>query len=285
MRTTRQKKQMHLVAALAFTVLAAVGCGGGDGETPTATGSDTTTPGSGTGTPGTGSTTPSALVGAEGLWRSGAGVGARYLLVEPDGQLWGIPTATLTGGSTLDAFKGTVSLSGTTVSGSYNDVITKQCALLYTCSVSGTKSATQLSLSGVKSLSGSTIPDWSYSGTPDATYSTSAQISQVAGTWNMTGALPSNFLAGGSLTIGGGGSVTVSNIGGCSFSGTLTPVTGKGYYRLSVSSVGGSCGTGITASQIRGVAFRIVSAGRPDVLSVMWHVTSFSQYFWSTGVK
>ncbi|WP_342619777.1 hypothetical protein [Rhodoferax sp. GW822-FHT02A01] len=277
----RRKARSLLFSMTVAGLVSGCGGGGGGGAPSTTTQSNTTTTTSQT-------TTVTATAGVEGLFKDASQTRLRYLLVEPDGQLWGTPSVLYSTGSTslgvaLEANKGNISATSGNVTGTYKDIIGLTCSFLYTCTVSGLSSPTQLSVSGSKSLSGSTIPDWSFTGTPEASYSVQAAASDIAGTWNMNAALPSNMAAFGTLTVSSTGAVTVTNIGSCAFTGTLTPVTGKGYFRLTVSTVAGTCATGTTAAQINGVAFKTSVTGKPSVLNVMWHNTNQSQYFWAAG--
>ena len=269
------------------TVALMAACGGGGGGAPEPTTSSGTNIGTGTGiTTPTTPVTPSIL--GVGLWREADSSAFNYMLVEPDGQMWGITrVSTISNvGSTIFAEKGQISVASGSISGTYSDVNQKSCALLYTCKVTGLASATLFSAAGSKSIpSASTlqIPDWSFNGSPEPSYSVAATVSALAKTWTVDASIASNFDAQGSLVIGTSGSITVTNIGGCSFAGSLTPVSGRGYFRLSLSSVNGTCASGVLASQINGVAFKTDVAGRPSSLHVMWHNPTLTQYFWGVG--
>ena len=271
-------KQAHSVFIGFGTAAMLAACGGGGGgAAPTIT---TVTP----------TTTPAAAAAgtAEGIWRELAG-NYSYVLVEPDGQLWGLTNVSAISytGTVIFAEKGQIAVASGNVSGTYRDVISRSCELIYMCKVTGLSSRSQLSAAGGKTISTSTVsvPDWSFTGTPEASYATAANLAVIAGTWTMQAANPSNFSATGPLVITSAGAISVANIGGCAFSGNLTPVAGKGYFRISAATVGGTCATGVTASQINGVAYQTDIAGKPSALHVMWHNPSMSQYFWAVGKK
>jgi hypothetical protein len=225
---------------------------------------------------------------AEGLWKEVDVFGnVRYLLIEPDGQLWGIPKIlrSLQFPKNLDAIKGTVAAPERRVSGVYRDVVGRAPAFTYTRSVSGLAGAVDLELVGLKFLGGVPLPDWSYTGTRDASYSVPASLAQISGTWSMEAVLPANFSVMGALTIDGAGAMTVANIGGCTFAGTIEPVSGKGYFRIRLAAVGGICASELTSGQVVGVAYHTLIPRRPPTLHVMWHNPSLSHYFWASGLR
>jgi hypothetical protein len=275
MRTTfRLDAQFRRILVGVCVALTVAACGGGGGTT----------------TPTTSTTTPTATTGVEGIFLDASLSSFRYLLVEPDGQLWGIPSGLYsTLGLAFDvsttAVKGNVAALNGAVSGTYKDIIGLTCSLIYTCKVSGLSSASQLSMSGTKSTTNGTIPGWSFTGAPEASYNTVSTPADIAGTWSMKAAMPSNFSATGSLVVSSSGAITVTNIGSCSFAGTLTP-TGKGYFKFTASTVAGTCATNTTPAQITGVAFKTTSptaSVRQSVLHFMWHNSTQSQYFWAAG--
>lgn len=263
---------------LCFGVVAVLAaCGGGGGAAPATT--TTATP----------VATPAATAAgtAEGIWRELAG-SYSYALVEPDGQLWGLTTVSAisyTGSGVIFAEKGQIAVASGNISGTFRDVIARSCELIYTCKVTGLSSAGQLSAAGGKTISTSTVsvPDWSFTGTRESSYSAAASLTVLSGTWTMQAANPANFSAQGPLVITSAGAISVANIGGCAFSGSLTPVAGKGYFRLNATTVSGTCASGVTASQVNGVVYQTDIAGKPSALHVMWHNPAMSQYFWAAG--
>lgn len=273
------KNAVHLswVASLALVALA--GCGGGGGGSPSTTESATTP---------TAPSAPTLSIGA-GLWRdANSSSNYRYVLVEPDGQMWGITQVSAISniGSALFAEKGQLSITAGNISGSYLDLNGKACSNLYTCRVTGLATAALFSASGSKSIpsvSQAQIPDWSFNGSPQASYSVAVNFSALVGSWSTAASIASNFDAEGFMVVSPTGSITATNIGGCGFVGSLVPVSGKGYFRLSLSSVSGSCGSGAVASQINGVVFKTDITGRPSSLHVMWHDPTLTRYFWGVG--
>jgi hypothetical protein len=273
MKLTRKKINTLVLTLVVSVSVTLTACGGGGGAVTPAT-----------------PITPAPIVAttgaAEGIWKESAGT-YNYVLVEHDGQAWGLTQVspiTYTG-FVFSAVKGQITTTAGNISGSYRDVIVGSCAALYTCKVTGLASATQLSVAGGKTfgVSSASVPDWSFTGAPEVSYLTAASLAAVSGIWTMDAVNPSNFSAQGPLVISSVGAISVANIGGCSFSGTLIPVSGKGYFRLNATTVNGTCSSGTTASQINGVAFKTDIAGKPSALHVMWHNTTMSQYFWAVG--
>lgn len=280
-RTIRRAGRTAAVAALFAATF--TGCGGGGGGSVADVPAPATAP-----SPAPAPApvpAPSVAGAAEGLWREDTGSFHRYALVEADGQFWGIPSVNFFGNSDLEVYKGAAAAASGNATGTFKDVATKGCELLYTCTMSGVASGSKLTVSAVQSSSGHSIPLWSFDGNKDSSYSTQAAVSQVSGTWNATAVMPANFNATGQLTVGSSGEISVLSVGGCSFTGSIAPVSGKGYFRLTLSSVGGACATNVTASQVTGVAFKTTVTGVAPVLHVMWHNPSLSQFFWSSGVK
>jgi hypothetical protein len=284
MKVSTIRVQKYVLAAL-FAACAA-GCGGGGDDTVAGAPAPAPAPG------GAPAPSPAPAVGvagtAEGLWREDSAGGSRYLLVESDGQLWGIPFAQspfFVGASNTEAFKGNITASGGSASGTFKDVALLSCGTVYTCDIAGTSTASQLALTGQKKVSGAIVPGWTLTGKPDAGYATAANVSQIAGTWSMAALFPGNFFASGALSVTSAGVVSAASIGGCAFSGTAAPVAGKGYFKLSMNSVSGGCATGVTAGQVTGVAYQITAAGRAPVLNVEWHGANTNQFFWSSGSK
>jgi hypothetical protein len=289
-----------------FSALATLGvaaCGGGGGD-PVPTAAPTTAPAT-AGTPAA-PTPPSpapapaspapapSAPGLDGIWvelqgaPSGFGGGLlRHVLVDTSGRLWGIPNATFGSNGAqahvLEALQGDISAAGGNVSGSFFDINTKTCGLIYTCQVSGLLTASQLTLAGAKSAFGSSLPDFSFSGARDPAYATQAALSSIAGTWDTRASLATSLSASGSVVVSASGAVSVSNIGGCAFTGQLTPVSGKGYFTLALSSVSGTCSTGVVPSQVNGVAYTVRDSTGRAYLNLMWHSTGFGRYFWGTG--
>ena len=234
---------------------------------------------------------PSPSAHPEGIWKDATqALEPRYVLVEPDGQTWGIPSVIYlstipTVSVAFEALKGQLTLTGNNVTGTYNNIVARDCAPIFACNFAGLSSGGQLSLAGTKNASGTTIPNVTFSGAAQGTYVAQATVAQVTGTWFMKAAMPSDFGAQGQLFVTLAGVMTVPNISGCSFTGQLTPVAGKGYFRIAASAVNGTCATGTTASQINGVVFKITETSKPPVLHVMWHNADQSQYFWSAGTN
>lgn len=223
---------------------------------------------------------------AEGLWiqSTPGGSGSTYALVEPDGQLWGFPDDSVpysTPGSSI-AMKGNISAIGGNVTGAFRDVLITSCSLVYTsCPVNGLASSTSLSVSGAYQ---GLVPAFSFNSTRRV--SNTATVAVPAGTWtmevSMTGGI---FGAHGTLVIGADRSVTVTNISGCAFTGTLNSVPSGQYFRLAVSAVSGVCSTGITANQINGVVFQTTDLRPNGALYLMWHDSAYKRVFWAAGYK
>ena len=253
-----------------------VGSGGGGSDTAAAT---------------TPPPQPSPVQAPEGIWKDSLQpIEPRYVLVEADGQMWGIPSviymATIPRVSVaFEAVKGQLATSAGNVSGTYNNIVARDCAPIYACRFSGLYSGGQLSFAGTKNASGAAIPNITFAGAAQGTYAAQATVADVAGNWGMSVAMPSDFAARGLLVVTSAGVITVPNISGCSFTGQLVPVVGKGYFRIAATAVAGTCAAGTIASQINGVLFQITETGKPQVLHVMWHNADQSQYFWSAGTK
>lgn len=224
---------------------------------------------------------------AEGIWKEAGPGESRYLLVEADGQLWGIPQAGSYSSNALGAepIKANLAVNSGSVSGTFNEVAVLGCAAPFTCSVSGLAASGQLSLTGVMTSQGATLPAWSFNGVQESGYNTSASAAQFAGTWKMSAFMPGNLYATGTLAITDTGSVTAGNISGCAFSGAIVPVAGKNYFKLALSSVAGTCAAGVVPAQVAGVAYHVVVPGRAPILNVMWHGADVTKFFWSSGVK
>ncbi len=225
---------------------------------------------------------------AEGLWIESlyGGSGSTYVLVEPDGQMWGFPDDSVPFGTpsigSWVPIKGNISAAGGTVTGTFRDVLTPSCSLVYTsCPVSGLASSTSLSVSGAYQ---GLVPAFSFNSTKRV--SSTATVSVPVGTWTMAASMTGVLIgAQGTLIIGADKSVTVSNISGCAFSGTLNTVPSGQYFRLSVSAVSGVCSTGITAGQINGVVFQTTDLRPNGALYVMWHDSAYNRAFWAAGYK
>ena len=282
-----RRRASRLALAVVFAAVAA-GCGGGSGSGGAdTTGTNPPAPAPSPSPPPPPAPAPGVVGAAEGIWEDNTLSTTRYALVEADGQLWGLPgVSPFNVPAGVEVIKGSVAAtSAGNVTGTFRDILARSCELVYTCTVSGLASSSQLTLNGGESLGSSTIPGWTFSGTKEANYSTQAAVSQIVGTWNMSAMFPANFTAAGALTVGSTGAVSVTNIGGCSFAGTLTPAAGRNYFHLALSSVGGTRATGMTASQATGVAFATSLTGLPPVLHVLWHNTSLSQALWAGGTK
>lgn len=225
---------------------------------------------------------------AEGLWIESfyGGTGSTYVLVEPDGQMWGFPDDSVPYGTpSIGAWvpiKGNISAVGGTVTGTFRDVLITSCSLVYSsCPVNGLASSTSLSVSGAYQ---GLVPAFSFNSTKRV--SSTATVSVPAGTWTMAAGMTGVLIgAQGTLIIGADKSVTVTNISGCAFSGTLNPVPSGQYFRLTVSAVSGICSTGITAGQINGVVFQTTDLRPNGALYVMWHDAAYKRVFWAAGYK
>lgn len=224
---------------------------------------------------------------AEGIWKEAGPGESRYLLVEADGQLWGIPQAGSYSSNALGAepIKANLAVNSGTVSGTFDEVFLSCAAQSFTCSVSGLAASGQLSLTGVMTSQGATLPAWSFNGVQESGYNNSASAAQFAGTWKMSAFMPGNLYASGTLAITDTGSVTAGNISGCAFSGGLVPVAGKNYFKFALSSVAGACAAGVAPTQVAGVAYHVIVPGRAPILNVMWHGADVTKFFWSSGVK
>ena len=182
--------------------------------------------------------------------------------------------------SDLDAIKGNLSASAGSVSGTFRDVLTLGCDVQYqsNCPISGLATVTSLSLTGAYA---GVVRRISFYGTK----LTSGTAAVPVGTWNTDTAMTGNFMAKGAIVIGADKSLTVTNVGGCAFSGALVSVANAPYFRLNVTSVTGACANGISATQINGVVFVTTDLRPMGVIHVLWHDTAYKQAFWSSGLK
>lgn len=278
------------IQRMSFALMAAMaaGCGGGGGGTEA--GPQTPTDPSPPVSPSPGPTPAASTAGAaEGLWKEVKnGERIRYVLVEPDGQLWGIPQTDtfLPDAQSGEAIKGSVSASSGTVSGTFSEVALGGCIGAEACLVTGLSTSSDLALNGVFKDRGFTLPRWSFSGVPDARYRTAASLAEFAGTWNVGAYIPGNMFAGGAVTITSTGAISASNVSGCAFEGSLRAVNGTGYFKVSLSSVSGTCASGVTPAQVTGVAFLAGVQNRAaPVINIMWHGADPTRHFWSSGTK
>jgi hypothetical protein len=229
---------------------------------------------------------------ATGLWTTGAASFRTYVLVEPDGQMWGFPNDNGFGGvlglSESQIIKGQIATAvNGNITGTFVNIYLGDCAALWNnnCTVGGIANATTLSLTS--SLDGQLAsPSFPTTVFTKAAVNNTASVTIPVGTWNMMATVSgSNPGVTGTLVVGADGTLTVASIGGCAFTGQLTAVPSNMYWRLTASSVSGGCSTGITANQINGVVFKTNDRTAGGVLHVKWHATNYSKFFWSSGVK
>ena len=241
-------------------------------------------------------------VGAvEGIWRESEGFLARYLLVESNGQAWGfsgelLGYASKNGhtGALRGLFRSTLPSASIlppagTVSGTWEDVVSfSDCSSADPnadlCAVSGLATSTSLTLAGLRPLFNFEGQLWDFSGVREAGYATPATLAQVTGSWTINGRYSINLGNLAVLTVDSAGVVNApTSFSGCAFSGKLSPVPGKGYFRLSAASVIGNCPFPDHEGEIEGVAFVTQQPGTGPSFHFMWRTPDDQYFFWASG--
>jgi hypothetical protein len=261
-------------------------CGGGGDSSPT-----TAPQTSGQVSQGGGASFPTvaAVSGslAQGIWKTKS-LTAEYILIEPDGSLWDISRLDFGFFSSeiTNWQKASIAVSDNgTLSGNFNDIYFGACKSVFRCAVSGLLSGDKLTINTTRTLPGATIsaPDWNVEATRTPLFDQPVTFSQVAGTWAFNAFVTGNVSASGSLVISSTGTVSAQNIGGCGFAGQLIQ-TGKGYFNISMASTSGNCAA--IASAVKGIADMATQLGSSEkVLSMYWHSSNQSAYFWGVADK
>lgn len=213
------------VASLTIASLALLaGCGGG-GDGSTGASSDGT----------------ATVLTAEGAYAgtlTGASANAFNLIVLEDGSYWAIYGNLVSNTLFVSGF---VQGTGRSSNGNFSSTDAKDFG--YAPAVAGTVTATYVagtSISGTVSVPGAGSSSFSGStaGIAPYSYSAAANLSDIAGSWNM--ALLSGDSA--SVVIAPAGSFTGVASDGCQFTGTIAPrASGKNVFNVSMTLGGGPC--------------------------------------------
>ena len=217
----------RLMALSAALVLTACGGGGGDTATSAATPAATT-----------------AASSAEGFWNGTSSTGERInLAVLENGETWGLTSTSA--GALTGALYGTVTASGSTVTGSGTSFsfITRTNS---SGALSGTV-ATKATITLAASTGGK------FNGTYSASYDQTPALGSLADTYNgfaVTGNTAAQTVA---VTIDVNGNVSSSFVSGnliCNASGKATPrASGKNVFDLQLTFTGNFCALGNVTTQ------------------------------------
>jgi hypothetical protein len=198
---------------------------------------------------------PPDLGTAEGLWNGTTGSGRSFSgLVLDDGTYWFLYTAV--GNNTV--LGGAVQGDGTSSSGKFNSSNGMDFNLeglgINAFTLAGTYAA-KSQLGGTLTYTGGTTN--TFTSTYDTNYDLTPSLTTIAGTYSGEAVTVNSGPELAIVTIAGGGAITGTSAGGCSFTGTASTHAKGNVYDVSVTFNGGVCTNG--TSTVTGVAYFIAA--------------------------